>query len=63
MKPKVWRLSVKLTLKALSKRMGGISTGYLSEIERGIKNPSGRVLTYYHKLSKGRVSPADFKRK
>lgn len=63
MKPKLWRMSENLTLQALSKRIGLAGTGYLSEVENGVKNPSGRILTAYHKFSKGRVSPADFKRK
>jgi transcriptional regulator with XRE-family HTH domain len=60
MKPKSWRKAKKLTLSALSKKMGGIATGYLSEIENGKKDASGRVIKLYHKLSKGVVSPADF---
>lgn len=64
MHPKIWRVSVvNLTLKALSAKMGGIATGYLSEVENGIKDPSGRLLKFYHKLSKGSVTPGDFKRK
>lgn len=63
MNPKSWRISKNLTLKGLSKRMDGIDPSYISRVENGVKDASGRVLTYYHKLSKGRVSPADFKRK
>ncbi len=62
MKPKSWRIAEKLTLKMLSAKMDNIATGYLSEIERGVKDPSGRVLTYYHKLSKGQVTPDDFRK-
>ena len=63
MNPKLWRMSKNLTLKGLSKQMNGISPGYISRVERGLKNASGRIITAYHKLSKGRVTPADFKRK
>lgn len=59
MKPKDWRISKKMTLQALSEKMG-VAVGYLSEIERGIKEPSGRILREYHRLSKGAVSPNDF---
>lgn len=60
MNPKSWRISKKLTLKALSRRMNGISTSYLSRVENGKRNASGRVIKYYHKLSNGRVKPNDF---
>lgn len=63
MNPKSWRISKNLTLKGLSKRMGGIDASYVSRVENGVKNASGRIITAYHKLSKGRVTPADFKRK
>lgn len=62
MKPKLWRTSECLTLRTLSKRFG-ITEGYISRVERGKQNASGRIITAYHKFSKGRVSPADFKRK
>ena len=60
MTPKAWRIRENLTLAELSARMGGVATGYLSEIERGLKSPSGRILTLYHKISRGRVTPSDF---
>ena len=60
MQPRSWRLSLKLTLSDLSKLMGGISTGYLSEVERGLKDPSGRVLKLYHQVSKKQVTLDDF---
>ncbi len=63
MHPKDWRKSKKLTLKGLSALMAGISDTYLSEIERGVKPPSGRVLQLYFELSKKRVTPSDFPKK
>lgn len=60
MHPKSWRKSKKLTLENLSTKMGGISTGYLSEVERGKKDASGRVIKLYFKVSKGLVKPSDF---
>lgn len=59
--PRKWRKEIlKMTLGNLSKLMDGISASYLSRVERGIEEPSGKVLTYYHKLSDGKVTPGDF---
>lgn len=63
MNPTVWRKSEKLTLSDLSREIGnGRATGYLSETESGKRKASGAVLTAYHDLSKGKVTPDDFKK-
>ena len=59
--PRKWRKEIlKVTLGTLSDMMGEISESYLSRIERGLEKPSGKVLTHYHKLSGGQVTPGDF---
>lgn len=60
MNPKEWRLKNDLTLEDLSQKMGYSNTGYLSEVENGVKRPSGRLLTEYDRLSNGIVRPSDF---
>lgn len=60
--PKKWREDVKgLTLRQLSRLMSGVSSSYLSRIERKLEEPSGKIIKMYWKLSGGAVTPGDFK--
>jgi transcriptional regulator with XRE-family HTH domain len=60
MNAKQWRKSKKLTLKALAEKIGCVNS-YVSEVENGVKPPSGKILRAYYKLSNGQVTPSDFK--
>jgi transcriptional regulator with XRE-family HTH domain len=60
MDPKTWREEQDLTLEKLAEKLGYKATSYISDVERGEKEPSGRLIRAYHNISKGAVSSADF---
>ncbi|MCC7304747.1 MAG: helix-turn-helix transcriptional regulator [Alphaproteobacteria bacterium] len=61
MTPKHWRIHVaKLSQLSLSRKLK-CSVGHVSLIENGQRSPSLKLLRKYQQLSKGQVTPADFK--
>lgn len=59
MTPRAWRTENNLTIADISAKTG-LSEGYISEIERGLKEGSLKVIKAYHRISGGKVSFNDF---
>jgi len=59
MTPREWRIKSGLTQTELAQQLG-IVQATISEVERGVKAPSGYLLTKYFSASNGMVTPNDF---
>lgn len=59
MTPKSWRTEQNLTLADIAAQTG-FSEPYLSEVERGLKSGSLKLVREYHRISGGKVSYDDF---
>lgn len=59
MTPKQFRISQNLTLEQMAQNLG-FAVGYISEVERGLKSGSLKLVREYHRISGGKVSYDDF---